>query len=488
MASHNSTAIMSSTNAEESSNKQSSVQVQSKLNFTPSTKKEDNSKKENVKAPVTSSPSAVSQKNSSNIKEKDNDDDSVTQRKLTFLEEAENEDSECDDEEEYNEQVESEDEVNTVSSDKTTQRGKKKQSKKVLPPFTWYQLMIQLDQENNDSPIEDKDTEGKTPAQRLRDILITFVTQMHIYDPQAKIISWKTDPNFSYMDNDEFPTQIAQIAQYFNGYRANVKADRRIYLRVGVHTPSSQSQLYSFLCTWMELYGYTFNRCIIQAENAAYIGWLAYSTAYTDPEIFRKRLVEQSNFEWGFKLVAITTSDQDKQWMKRLKAVGIYVPAQMQNIAKLVLCQQIHPYEDTSIKIPDFTDKYLFVEPEKVYASKAGQLYYKKIVNRHRLHSDSVRAEFSFGIKEDLDREFNVGNNLVISIRDIILDLRVNDPDNPLYGSRLFHSVDYWIDSSKVWIDNNKGPGASSHVFTYYKQATSEASEMITGLGKLVLR
>ena len=65
----------------------------------------------------------------------------------------------------------------------------------------------------------------------------------------------------------------------------------------------------------MELYGYTFNRGIlIQAENSPYICWLSYSTAYTDPEVFQARLVEYSNFEWGFKLVAITTSDQDKPW------------------------------------------------------------------------------------------------------------------------------------------------------------------------------
>lgn len=47
--------------------------------------------------------------------------------------------------------------------------------------------------------------------------------------------------------------------------------------------------------------------------------------------------------------------------------------------------------------------------------------------------------------------------------------------------------VDYWVDSSKVWIDNAKGPGASCHVFTYYKQVTQEASHMITGLGKMVI-
>ena len=413
------------------------------------------------------------------------DEDSVHQRKLAFYEEME--DALEDDEEEDDPQVETEDEVNTVASGETSIRNKKKLKKVILPSFTRYQIMIQMDQENRDSPIDEEEDEDKSPAQRLRDILIAMVTQMKLFDPNSKIISWKTEPNFSYLNPDQFPSQIAQIAQYFNGFRANIKANKRIYLRVGIHTPDSQSHLYSFLKSWMELYGYTFNRCIIQAENASFIGWLAYSTAYTDPEIFRSRLVEHSNFEWGFKLVAVTTSDQEKPWLKRLKAVGVYVLSQMQNMAKLILCKQLKPYEDSLINIPDFTDKYLYVEPEKNYASKAGQLYYKKMVDRHRLHSESIRAEFSFGISVDLDKDFNLFDGTKVSLRDIILDLRVEDKTNALHGTRLFHSVDHWVDSSKVWIDNAKGPGASCHVFTYYKQVTSEASDMVTGLGKLVI-
>ena len=432
--------------------------------------------------------SAINESSSPKLAETVKDDDSVHQRRLAFYEELEDTLEEEDDDSEENDlQVEEEDDENTVESGETSIRNKKKLKKMILPSFTRYQIMIQMDQENRDSPICDDEDEEKSPAQRLRDILISLVTQVSIFDPKAKIISWKTEPNFSYLNAEQFPTQIAQIAQYFNGFRANVKPDKRIYLRVGIHTPDSQSQLYSFIRSWMELYGYTFSKCIIQAENAAFIGWLCYSTSYTDPEVFRSRLVEHSNFEWGFKLVAVTTSDQDLPWLKRLKAVGVYVPSQMQNMAKLILCKQLQPFVDSLINIPDFTDKYLYVEPEKNYASKGGQLYYKKMVERHRLHADSIRAEFSFGISVDLDRDFNLVDGTKVSLRDIILDLRVEDPKSPLHGTRLFHSVDFWVDSSKVWIDNTKGPGASCHVFTYYKQVATEASEMVTGLGKLVI-
>ena len=422
-----------------SEDKKTAGLVQQKLNFDTTSKEEENTTnaisvtpagKDPNRVPASDESQATVEANnvksilkvsgdgklSNNIDEEVADDDSAHQRRLAFYEQME--DEEEDDSEEDDETVEeSEDDENTVNSDKTSIRNKKKLKKMILPSFTRYQIMIQMDQENRDSPIAESEDEDKSPAQRLRDILISLVTQMNIFDPKAKIISWKTSPNFSYLNAEQFPTQIAQIAQYFNGFRSNVKPDKRIYLRVGIHTPDSQSHLQSFLRSWMELYGYTFNKCIIQAENAAFIGWLCYSTSYTDQEVFRSRLVEHSNFEWGFKLVAVTTSDQDQPWLKRLKAVGIYVPSQMQNMAKLILCKQLQPYTDSLINIPDFTDKYLYVEPEKNYASKAGQLYYKKMVDRHRLHADSIRAEFSFGISEHLDRDFNLNDGTKVSIR-----------------------------------------------------------------------
>ena len=45
--------------------------------------------------------------------------------------------------------------------------------------------------------------------------------------------------------------------------------------------------------------------------------------------------------------------------MKRFKAVGTYVPSQMKNIAKIILCKQLKPYQDSFIDIHDFTDKYM---------------------------------------------------------------------------------------------------------------------------------
>ena len=47
--------------------------------------------------------------------------------------------------------------------------------------------------------------------------------------------------------------------------------------------------------------------------------------------------MELSKFEWGFKMVAITNLDEDAGWLKRSKAIGIYVPSHMANIAKSII-------------------------------------------------------------------------------------------------------------------------------------------------------
>ena len=410
---------------------------------------------EKDKAIEVTSDSNSSDEDSGTVKESNTKQISQRLQKVRFGEAPdENSDDESSDESQTKE-----DSDNTVNSGETTTISKKNMNKVVLPPFTRYQIMILLDQENKQNLVaENDDDDEKAPLQRLRDVLVSMTTQIKIFDEKAKIISWKTSPNFSYMNMDDFPTEIAQIAMYFNGYRANVKADKRIYLRVGLHTPNSQSALFSFLTSWMELYGYSCSKCIIQAENSACIGWLAYSTSFTDPEVFRERLVDHSNFEWGFKLMAVTNSDKDKPWIKRLKAIGVHVPSKMQSVAKLIIGRQLEASMDSQINIPDFTDKFLYVEPEKkMNASKGGQVYYRSMVERHRIHCNSIQAEFSFGIATELDREFCMESSDHISLRDIILDLKVEDRNSPLFGTRLFHSVDFWADSSQVWIENNKG-------------------------------
>ena len=50
-------------------------------------------------------------------------------------------------------------------------------------------------------------------------------------DKDSKIITWKNSENFTYMNTDDFPTELAKIIPYFQGYRANIKANKRVYFK-----------------------------------------------------------------------------------------------------------------------------------------------------------------------------------------------------------------------------------------------------------------
>ena len=385
-------------------------------------------------------------------------------------------------------QPESEDDMDTIASDKTSKRGRKAQKKMVCPKVVRYQLMVLMDPKNKDTPIAvDEADATKSPTQRLRDILGTFYLQLLSYDPNARIISWKNETSFSKI-GDKFPIEIAEIAKYFNGFRANIKADQRTYLRLCVHTPNSETILFNKMNEWCRLYGYSLTKCIIQAESSTCIGWLCYSSQYTDTDPLKKKLMEVSTFEWGFKLIGVRTNENNLNWMKRLKAIGVYVPTQHSDVASLIIGEELEATLNTSITIPDLTDKFLFVEPEwSMKGNKSKEQYYIDMTERHEAHLAELKAELCYSIRVDLDRRFTFYDALSLSLRDIILDLEINNKRNSLHGEKLFHSVDYVSDSANVWIDNRKGPGGPAVVFTYYEDAANEASTMIRGLGKYVI-
>ena len=389
----------------------------------------------------------------------------------------------------------SQDDANTINSNETSKYHKGNADKLVLPQFTRYQMMILLDPENKETTISEDDDKGtKAPAIRIAEVLSAFTDNVYSNDKDAKIMSWKTAPNFSYMDSEEFPDEVGDLAKYFQGYRTNVKADKRVYLRVAIHTPNSQSRLYSALQSWMNLFGYSFNKCIIQAETSTCIGWLVYSSQYTDTDTIKQRLTYISQFEWGFKMMAITEEDKKDPWLKRSKAVGIYVPTPMKDTAISIIGDQFEATLDTINNIPDFTDKFLFMEPERAYkGKKSRQLYYKQMVDRHKIHSESIIPEISYGIKVDLDKEFHFElddgtKNYTLTLRDMILDLKVQSTDSVMYNTRLFHSVDYFADSTNLWINGQRCDGTACCVFTYYDDNASEAETMIRGMGKMIMK
>ena len=285
------------------------------------------------------------------------------------------------------------------------------------------------------------------------------------------------------MAKDKFPEEVAQVAKYFPGFKKSLKTNRRAYIRFAVHTPNDFKVIEKTIDAWARLYSYSFKRCLIQSENEAYIGWLAYSNIYTDFGPLRDRLQQRTGFEWGFKPIPIA-EDKQKKWFQRTKALGVYVPESMEDITKMEIANYLEA--DDSSAAPDLKDMYLFVKAEDKDGSPN---YYSEMVERHSLHMDNTEAKVSTFIKVDLDRKIwsNKGSYLT-SIRDIILGIYIKDKSNPLFGSPMFNSVDYVADSNNMWVNNKMCSGGPCVVFTFYKKARDEARTMIDGLGRYVAR
>ena len=141
----------------------------------------------------------------------------------------------------------------------------------------------------------------------------------------------------------------------------------------------------------------------------------------------------------------MTEDDSLEPWLKCLCAVRAYVPIPVKDIALATIRQYFEPSAigDHDIYVPSLTNKCLFMEPERTYkGSTSRKIYYKDMLNRHRLHTDCFCAEICYRIKVDLDREFDVlGQGTRLSLQDIILDLKVENLKNRML------KIDYSIQS-----------------------------------------
>ena len=416
-----------------------------------------------------------SKENSSECKESGNADKDV------------DEDSEEEEEtDKLNQQMEREqqDDTNTVESGTTTKvKGKKQAKEIVIPKFVRYQLMITpLKKE-----VDDAGVELKTAPKRIRETLISLCSQLELVDDEAQIISWNNKKNFSYMNTKEFSEDTAVIAKYFNGFRQGLMAERRIYLKMGIHTPNDQKKLLKELKQWTQLYGYTITECMIQADNASFIGWIAYSSYYTNTGKLKEILQEEGEFEWGFKMVPLE-SDKNKPWKDRLKALGVYVPAIHHEVATKIISNMMESEPEDHKYYPRITDKYLFVPPKDTVDELNSKLAYKSFIRRHRAHSNQLTATFSSAIQLDVDKDMLTRGGDIATLRNLILNIRSTDTTSIFYGEHLFHQVDYTEDSSKNWFGTGPGPGGDGYIFTYYKDCAPEAKKMIRGLGIFLVK
>ena len=381
------------------------------------------------------------------------------------------------------------DEVNTIASGETSIVNRKNMDKIVPPKYVRYQLMIPP--EDADDEQEVNENSYKENVERIKGILTTLSTQIRVFDEKAEIISWKNTKGGSFLDKNEFPQEISNIAKFFKGFKKRMRSNRRTYIKFGLHTTGDFAELEKELQEWAGLYSYSLTRCLIQSNDAGFVGSICYTSQFTDLAMWKKEMMTKTKYEWGFKMVPITSADKHLPWNKRLKAVGAFVPIEYVAEAKYALSELLLPDDDLPAHQTNqmYLERYVFLPPEESLGEDPEPLIaYKSFVHRHRAHHENLKAKLCPYIKVHLDQQLGSRIDPTLTLRRMILAILVKDTKNPLFGTPLFHSVDFVPDTDKLWLPPQEKPeeGGPSVVFTFYKPVEKEARQMVEGLGRYI--
>ena len=290
---------------------------------------------------------------------------------------------------------------------------------------------------------------------------------------------------------DSFPTEAVEIVKYFDGFNPHRKQGR-IYLRVRIYSFDQEKTAHK-MKIWAQMRRSNFQKCIIQAVNSTNIGWLVYSSQYTDMDHLMRFLKEKVlDIEWGIKIAAVTNTDifvdeskaTKTPWKDRLKALTLHVPTKNANLATTKALDTFIPrsFFCKKNRYPLFAERMLFTQHEYDMVEVMEKRKYTTLLKRQAFHNRHLIPVLCNEIDVDLDHQFTLKSGEDMSLRQMILSI-TSHIEGPAKEARLFHSVDFCKDTQELWIGNRKGPGGSTFIFTFYQQFEGEARQMIKGLG-----
>ena len=396
-----------------------------------------------------------------------------------------------------------EDDVNTISSDQTSHyKNHDEANKEEAPVSIRYQLGFQIDDDDLTTLLQDfaemednnesiPDTLSKTKA-----LVSSFFNQAKSLDHEFAIISWADAPTFEMITSVKgIPTDTVQFASFFQGFRPR-QTTGRMYLRIRLHAPSiGHLALLDGMTEWSRLSGCTFYKTVIQAENATSIGWLVYSSQHSNLDSLLSYLAVKTGYEWGAKLGACTESDAmttdpetdepiRAQWKDRTKALFLYVPHDKAMEAKTVISDLMEINSSTVNKqIPSLSDKFLFMHPERQMSDEPSKIYYQQIVSKQISHARHIQISIANIFDQSIDQPILTRDGEYISLRQLVLSIRVSNKASDFYQASLFHGLDYTDNSRKIYINGLPGPGGPAYIFSYYAPMAADAEEMLQGLG-----
>ena len=383
-----------------------------------------------------------------------------------------------------------EDDENTIHSDQTSHHQNKEQMNKQIPPkFVRYRLGASLENDNLLDLLVENDTKTSKseptvpPAARFRKILMSMVEKIKSLSPNACFISWKNDKTYSKLrlNPDDFPKEVKDIAIFFNGFKAKMRDNGRVYFSFCLHLPRLNGKtVLDEMAEWASVQSYTFYQCDIQAEKSKVIGWLVYSFEFSNVDALKQYFMSRTNFEWGFKITGPIDYDKNSPWKDRTKALQVMVPAENEEIARGKISETFQQ-RSTIENYKKFSDCYIYIGNHREHKHGNMKIIFDSIVRRHEFHKAHINLTCVSYIIKDIDIKTNTAQEIDMSLREMILNIPSNSNE---YGSRfLYQSVDYTQDFSRVWWNGSPNQGSAGYILSFFEWDANEALEVSKGLG-----
>ena len=400
---------------------------------------------------------------------------------------------------------EEEDETNTVCSMETFGKTSKKDVDKIRPPesirYTFQFNLLEPDLKNLEKEFKKKGVpkEKTDTLLRMREILIELLKVAHEVDDSVDLVPWLDEDGCKLLgtkkgEESKMTKTAAILNTYFSGLQPN-KIGRK-WVKLRLHA-SNFSLVEKTLQKWARSEQFSFSRCIVQAEKECVIGWLVYSSQFTNTDHLGKLFKKKTQHEWGFRLGAITESDVYKDekkkektlWKDRKKAIFVHVPLENNLTATQFIGELLEPPNFFSPnRVPQVTDRLLFTPPEKAMSSTDEEaLKYRRLVEKQDDYNQELVAHLEVDIKVDIDKKVYTKAGRLLTLREMILLIKVHKTGETK-GMSLFQSIDFTPNASRLYFNGRQGPGCAGHVFSFYKLVEQEAIQMIRGLGIYLLR
>ena len=314
--------------------------------------------------------------------------------------------------------------TNEDEKDKTDERKKENNDKKIKDVTTLgvyrYRLTINIPSIEKAKLYALRDgTENEKvntdPDARIHEILTDWYKTIQQYDESARLLTWSEKNTDVVMSPERIPRDPTSRNKYFQNVKAVAKDEFRIFANVRVYSKLDPEEMVENMRSWSTMNAAFFTKTLIQAEYCVEIGWLACTSQFSDPQVFKEKMEEITGYEWGFKLTAITDSDKmdnkgnPTPWPKRIKALSATVPFKHKKNATDVMNAIFgmnKKDKSTGInkpKIP-YADKYIFMEMERNTKSKNRQLNLM-MRQRQAIINRTTRAVFISSIVGNIDKK-----------------------------------------------------------------------------------